>query len=155
MFKEVMVIKVVLQRVSEAEVVVNGQVISHIGRGYLVLLGVAASDTEVQVEAIINKIAKLRIFPDENGKSNLSIADIDGEVMIVSQFTLYADTSKGNRPGFIEAAPPELAKTLYEYSIEFGKGKFRKVASGSFGADMKVRLVNDGPFTIAMETPSV
>jgi D-tyrosyl-tRNA(Tyr) deacylase len=97
------------------------------------------------------KITKLRIFPDENGKSNLSITDIGGEILVVSQFTLYADTRKGNRPSFIEAAPQELANELYEYFIEFSKEKFKNVASGSFGANMQVRLVNDGPYTIILE----
>jgi len=144
-----------LQRVSEAEVVVDGQVISSIGRGFLVLLGVTAADKEAQAEALAEKIAKLRVFPDESGKSNLSITDIEGEILIVSQFTLYADTRKGNRPGFTDAAPPEMANALYEYFIEYCKGRFKKVGSGSFGADMKVRLVNDGPYTIVMETSSV
>ena len=144
--------KIVLQRVSEAEVVVGGEIIGSISRGYLVLLGVTSTDSKSQVEQLIDKIAKLRIFPDENRKSNLSITDINGELLVVSQFTLYADTRKGNRPSFIEAASPELANELYEYFIEYSKDKFKKVASGLFGASMQVKLVNDGPYTIMLET---
>ena len=140
--------KAVLQRVSEAGVTVGGEVIASISRGYLILLGVTSTDTKTQAEMLVDKITKLRIFPDENGKSNLSITDIGGEILVVSQFTLCADTRKGNRPSFIEAAPPEQANALYEYFIEYCKGKFAKVAAGSFGASMQVRLVNDGPYTI-------
>jgi len=143
--------KIVLQRVLEATVVVDNQTVGSINKGLLVFLGVSANDTRAQVEILANKMAKLRIFPDENGKSNLSVSDIGGEILVVSQFTLYADTKKGNRPSFIEAAPPELANTLYEYFIEYCRGKFTKVASGVFAADMKVQLVNDGPYTIILE----
>jgi D-tyrosyl-tRNA(Tyr) deacylase len=144
--------KAVLQRVSEAEVAVDDEVVGSINRGYLIFLGVTSSDTKTQVETLVEKIAKLRIFPDENGKSNLSITDIDGEILVVSQFTLYADTRKGNRPSFIEAAPPELANELYEYFIAYSKDKFKNVPTGSFGASMQVQLVNDGPYTIILET---
>jgi len=143
--------KAVLQRVSEANVSVNDEIIGSIGRGFLIFLGVTGSDTKARVETLVEKISKLRIFPDENGKSNLSITDIGGEILVVSQFTLYADTRKGNRPSFIEAAPPELANELYEYFISYSKNKFKNVASGSFGASMQVQLVNDGPYTIILE----
>jgi len=143
--------KIVLQRVLEAEVVVDGQTVGSINRGLLVFLGVAAEDTKEQTELLADKMAKLRIFPDESGKSNLSVSDIGGEVLVVSQFTLCADTKKGNRPSFINAAPPELANALYEYFVDYCRGKFTKVACGIFAADMKVRLVNDGPYTIILE----
>ena len=144
--------KIVLQRVLNAEVAVDGRIIGCIGRGFLVFLGVAATDTQTQVHVLADKLTKLRIFPDENGKSNLSIGDVGGEILIISQFTLYADTKKGNRPSFIRAAPPGLANDLYEYFVEYCRGMFAKVAAGSFGADMKVSLTNDGPYTVILET---
>jgi len=143
--------KIVLQRVSQAAVVVDDQTVGDINRGLLVFLGVTAEDTKTQAEQLADKMAKLRIFPDESGKSNLSVTDISGEILIVSQFTLCAETKKGNRPSFIDAAPPDLANELYEYFIEYCRGKFAKVASGVFAADMKVSLVNDGPYTIILE----
>ena len=145
--------KTILQRVSEAEVLVDGHIIANIGRGFLVLLGVVGADTQAHAEALADKIAKLRVFPDEDGKSNLSINDIEGEILVVSQFTICADTKKGNRPSFTNAASPELANTLYAYFVQYCQGKFKKVASGSFGADMNVKLVNDGPYTIILEVP--
>ena len=144
--------KIVLQRVIEAEVAVNSQIIGSINKGLLLFLGITASDNKEKVKILADKICKLRIFPDADGKSNLSVSDIEGEVLIVSQFTLYADIRKGNRPGFTDAAPPELAEGLYEYFIEYSKSKFKKVAAGSFGADMKVKLINDGPYTVILET---
>ena len=143
--------KIVLQRVSEAEVVVDGLVVGRIGRGLLVFLGAEANDTEAQAEQLADKMARLRIFPDENGKSNLSVTDICGEILVVSQFTLCADTKKGNRPSFMQAAPPEMANALYEHFVEYCRGKFAKVETGSFAADMKVSLINDGPYTIILE----
>ena len=143
--------KIVLQRVLEAEVVVDGQTIGRIGRGLLVFLGAEANDTEAQARQLADKMAKLRIFPDADGKSNLSVTDIGGEILVVSQFTLCADTKKGNRPSFMQAAPPVTANALYEYFAEYCRGKFAKVETGSFGADMKVRLVNDGPYTVILE----
>lgn len=143
--------RIVLQRVLEAEVLVGGEVVSQIGRGFLVLLGVTGSDTKEQVEALVDKVAKLRIFPDAEGKSNLSAQDVGGEILVVSQFTLYADTKKGNRPSFVNAAPPELANELYEYFVQVCQGRFAKTGAGVFGADMKVGLVNDGPYTVVME----
>ncbi|MCL2396815.1 MAG: D-aminoacyl-tRNA deacylase [Defluviitaleaceae bacterium] len=145
--------KIVLQRVLEADVAVDGQIVGQINRGLLVFLGVAAGDTETKAEALADKIARLRIFPDENGKSNLSVSDIGGEILVISQFTLCADTKKGNRPSFIDAAPPELGNELYEHFVQCCRSNpgFAKVAAGIFGADMKVRLINDGPYTIVVE----
>ena len=143
--------KALLQRVSEASVSVGGEIISSINRGYVVLLGVGEGDTEERAEKMAEKIKKLRIFPDENGKINLSIGDIDGEVLIISQFTLYADCQKGNRPSFTGAGGPALAEALYEYFIKISEGKFKKVGRGVFGANMQVSLVNDGPFTVMLD----
>ena len=143
--------KIVLQRVLGAEVVVDGRITGSIGKGLLVFLGAEANDTEAQAEQLADKMAKLRIFPDESGKSNLSVTDIGGEVLVVSQFTLCADTKKGNRPSFMQAAPPETANALYEHFVEYCRGKLAKVEMGSFGADMKVGLVNDGPYTVILE----
>lgn len=143
--------KIVLQRVLEAEVVAGGQIIGRIGRGLLVFLGAEEADTAAQAEQLADKISKLRIFPDDSGKSNLSVTDIGGEILVISQFTLCADTKKGNRPSFMQAAPPEAANALYQHFAEYCRGKFAKVEMGSFGADMKVSLVNDGPYTIILE----
>ena len=143
--------KVVLQRVSGASVAVGGEVVGSIGRGYVVLLGVGEGDTKEQAGKMAEKIKKLRIFPDGNGKTNLSIEDIDGEVLIISQFTLYADCKKGNRPSFTGAGSPALAEELYEHFIKVSEGLFRKVGRGVFGASMQVSLVNDGPFTVLLD----
>ena len=143
--------KIVLQRVLRADVTVENKIVSEIGPGLLILLGITGTDTKSNIEVLVNKVARLCIFPDEHGKTNLSIADIGGEVLVVSQFTLYADTRKGNRPSFTEAAPPEQARQLYEYFLECCNGKFAKVAGGSFGAQMQIGLINDGPFTVVME----
>ena len=139
-----------IQRVTEASVETGGAIISEIGKGYLVLLGVTHTDTEKTADEIADRICKLRIFEDENGKTNLSLADVGGSVIVVSQFTLYADTSHGRRPGFSRAARPELAEPLYERVV----AKIRetigadKVGTGRFGAKMLVRLANDGPFSV-------
>ena len=143
--------KIVLQRVSRASVTVNSNIIGEIGKGYVVLLGIGADDNKAKTEKIIDKIQKLRLFPDENGKTNLSITDVDGEILVISQFTLYADCAKGNRPSFINAADPELAKELYEYFIKYSNDKFHKVQHGIFGALMDVELINEGPFTVILE----
>ena len=140
--------KMVLQRVTEASVAVDGEVIGDIGRGLLVFVGAEAEDDEQVCRQLVDKMAKLRIFADDEGKSNLSVTDIGGEVLIISQFTLCADTKKGNRPSFMQAAPPDVASALYDYFCDYCIGKFSKVAKGSFGADMKVSLINDGPYTI-------
>ena len=143
--------RVVLQRVSRASVTVNDKVVGSIGKGYLVLLGVSNSDTKENAEKLADKISKLRIFPDDNDKINLSINDVGGEILVVSQFTLYADCKKGNRPSFVNAGSPDTAEMLYEYFAEICKTKFKKVEKGIFGADMKVELLNDGPFTLVLE----
>ena len=143
--------KIVLQRVTNAQVDVDGKTAGKIGSGLLVLLGVGQDDTEKDCERLAEKIVNLRIFSDENDKINLSLKDIDGEMLVVSQFTLYADCKKGHRPNFLNAAKPDEANHLYEYFISVCKEKVRKVESGIFGADMKVSLLNDGPFTIILE----
>ena len=143
--------KVVIQRVSRAQVTVDHEVIGKINQGYLVLLGVAQGDDKATAERIAKKMLGLRIFADENGKTNLSIKDVRGELLIVSQFTLCADTRHGNRPSFTTAGSPALANELYEYFIQLCKQQVETVEHGSFGADMKVELVNDGPFTIILE----
>jgi D-tyrosyl-tRNA(Tyr) deacylase len=145
--------KAVLQRVVSASVTVGDEIVGQIDRGYLLLLGIGKNDSRDDAERLSDKIAKLRIFPDEKGKTNLSIADVGGELLVVSQFTLYADCSK-NRPSFSDAALPDSAKELYEYFTVYSRKKpeFAKVACGVFGAAMKVELVNDGPFTINLES---
>lgn len=143
--------RVVLQRVEKACVRVDGAVVGEIGKGFLVLLGVAETDTERAAERMADKICKLRIFEDGEGKTNLSLSDVGGEILVVSQFTLYADCRKGNRPSFIGAGAPDKAERLYEYFVERCQGHVRKVEHGSFGADMKVELLNDGPFTLILE----
>lgn len=143
--------KAVIQRVSRASVTVDGQVIGAIDQGYLVLLGVAQGDTRETADRIVKKLLSLRIFADENGKTNLSIRDVNGSLLIVSQFTLCADTRHGNRPSFTTAAAPDMAQELYEYVIDLCRSQNIPVEHGSFGADMKVELLNDGPFTIILE----
>ena len=143
--------KIVLQRVSSASVAVDGQTAGSIGKGYVVLLGIGQGDTKEQAVKMADKIQKLRVFPDENGKTNLSADDINGELLVVSQFTLYADCRKGSRPGFTDAGSPALAEELYEYFIEVCRDRFAKVGHGVFGANMQVSLVNDGPFTVVLE----
>lgn len=143
--------KVVVQRVTNASVTVDGEVISEIGKGYLVLLGVGKEDDEQTCERIVKKLIALRIFEDEQGKTNLSLSQVDGSILVVSQFTLYADCRRGNRPSFIEAGPPEMAEWLYEYFISLCEKEVKNVGRGKFGADMKVSLQNDGPFTVILE----
>lgn len=145
--------KALIQRVSEASVTIAGEKVAEIGRGYLVLFSVTHTDTEAMADELARKTVALRIFEDEQGKTNRSIVDANGSVIVVSQFTLYADTAHGNRPGFSPAARPELAEPLYERYV----AKLRealgadRVGTGRFGAEMKVRLLNDGPFTIELE----
>jgi len=143
--------KCVIQRVSRALVTVDDVVVGKIGRGFLVLVGVGHADTREIVDRIVAKMTALRIFADENGKTNLSLKDVGGELLIVSQFTLYADTSHGKRPGFTGAGSPKLAEELYEYFMVRCRAFVPVVEHGSFGADMAVELVNDGPFTIILE----
>lgn len=146
--------KIVLQCVSHASVCVDNVCIGKIKKGLLIFLGVGEEDTKEIAEKMFEKIMKLRIFSDENGKTNLSIQDIDGEVLIISQFTLYADCKKGNRPSFIQAGNPEKAEMLYQYFIEIAANYLpqEKIQHGEFGADMKVDLLNDGPFTIILDS---
>ncbi len=143
--------KIVLQRVNSASVKVNDKICGSIGIGYLVLLGVGNDDTEDDCRRLADKIINLRIFSDENDKINLSLGDVDGDLLIVSQFTLYADCRKGNRPNFIQAGKPDKAERLYNYFVDYCRGKGKRVETGIFGADMKVELVNDGPFTVILE----
>ena len=144
--------KFVIQRVTRASVTVNEEVIGKIGKGFLVLVGISDSDTKERADKMIDKLCGLRIFEDEAGKTNLSIADVDGEFLVVSQFTLYADCRKGNRPSFTNAGKPDFAKEMYEYILERIAQKSFHVEHGSFGADMKVELLNDGPFTIILDS---
>ena len=143
--------KFIIQRVSEASVTVEGQVIGQIGKGSLVLIGVGENDTKELADRYIKKMLGLRIFEDENGKTNLSLKDVGGSLLLVSQFTLYANCRKGNRPSFTEAGNPELAEELYEYIIAQCRKEIPEVQTGSFGAHMKVSIVNDGPFTILLD----
>ena len=144
--------KIVLQRVTSASVKVDSNLVGSIEHGLLLLIGFSSTDTEENILPTIEKIVKLRVFSDEEGKMNKSVLDLDGSALLVSQFTLYADTKKGNRPSFIEAARPEQAIPLYEFFIAEMKKRISKVETGIFGADMKVELVNDGPVTILFES---
>lgn len=143
--------KLVIQRVEYANVTVDQTVIGSIKKGFLVLVGVGNEDTTEEADRLIKKMIGLRIFEDENGKTNLALKDVDGELLIISQFTLYADCRKGNRPSFINAGNPELANRLYEYIIAECKKQVPVVEHGAFGAEMKVELLNDGPFTILLD----
>ena len=143
--------KLVVQRVKNAKVEVEGKTVGSINQGFLVLLGVTHTDTRSEADYLVKKLCNLRVFEDENGKMNLGLKDVGGELLIVSQFTLYADCSQGNRPSFINAAKPDVANELYEYFCEKCKEQNIKVEKGIFGADMKVSLLNDGPVTIILE----
>lgn len=148
--------KFVIQRVSKANVKVDGNVIGEIEKGYLVLIGICNEDTKEIADKMIDKMIKLRIWEDENGKTNLSLNDVGGDLLLVSQFTLYADCKKGNRPSFIKAGNPQFANEMYNYIIEKCKTyNDIKVETGSFGADMKVELLNDGPFTIVLDSDDI
>lgn len=144
--------RAVIQRVSEASVTIEGQVIGKIGRGFMILLGIHEEDTQADADYLIRKIPLLRVFEDAEGKMNQSLQDTDGSVLSVSQFTLYADTKKGNRPSFVKAARPETAIPLYEYFNEGLRQAGLTVETGEFGGDMDVALVNDGPVTILFDT---
>ena len=144
-----------VQRVLSASVGVAGEAIGSIERGYLVLLGVKNTDTEAVADKMLKKILDARLFEDENGKTNLSIRDISGSLLIVSQFTLYADTKKGNRPSFVQAGDPAHANALYEYFLAKAEEAGIPTAHGEFGADMKVSLINDGPFTIMYDSDAM
>lgn len=147
--------RLLVQRVKEASVAVDGETIGQIGHGLLVFVGVAETDTEQLADKMTDKLTRLRIFDDENGKTNLSAADVDGEFLIISQFTLYADCRKGNRPSFISAGNPTLANRLYEHILTSIEEKGFRTQHGSFGADMKVSLLNDGPFTIMLDSDEI
>ncbi len=143
--------KLLIQRVSNASVTVEKEIIGKIGKGFLVLIGIGADDTIEKADYLVKKLCNLRVFKDENKKMNLSVQEIKGELLIISQFTLYADTSSGNRPSFTRAAKPEMANELYQYFIEQCKKSGLKVQTGKFGANMQVELINDGPVTILLE----
>lgn len=146
------IMKFAIQRVSESTVKVHGEIIGQIGKGFMVLIGVGQDDTQEIADKMVKKMVGLRIFEDENGKTNLSLADVNGSLLLISQFTLYANCKKGNRPSFIESGSPDKAEALYEYIIAKCKESVPIVEKGSFGADMKVSLVNDGPFTIVLDS---
>ena len=143
--------KFLIQRVSEASVEVDGKTVGSIGLGYLVLIGIGSEDTKQTADQFVRKMLSLRIFEDQAGKTNRSLADVDGQLLLVSQFTLYANCRHGNRPSFIDAGSPEHAEELYNYIVERCRTAVPVVQTGIFGADMKVRLLNDGPFTIMLD----
>lgn len=147
--------KFVIQRVTEASVKVDGEVIGAIKKGLLVFVGVSSTDNQQIADKMIDKLTKLRIFDDADGKTNLSISDVQGEFLIISQFTLYANCKKGNRPSFTDAGKPDMANELYEYVIASLENKGFSTQHGSFGADMKVSLLNDGPFTIVLDSEEI
>lgn len=142
----------VIQRVTKASVTVEGQVIGQINKGFLVLIGVSQTDTTEIADKMMKKLIGLRIFEDSEGKTNLDLKSVGGNLLLVSQFTLYADCKKGNRPSFINAGAPDMANHLYEYIIDCCKKEISNVQTGSFGADMKVELLNDGPFTVILDS---
>ena len=143
--------KLVIQRVSRASVTVDQKTVGAIEKGFLVLVGIADTDTRETADKYLKKMLNLRIFEDENGKTNLSLKDVNGQLLLVSQFTLYADCRKGNRPSFIHAGAPGMAEELYEYMVEACRREIPVVEKGILGADMKVELLNDGPFTIILD----
>ena len=145
----------VIQRVTESEVRVDNEVIGKIGKGFMVLVGVSDNETKEIADKMIRKMLALRIFEDEQGKTNLSLDTVGGELLLISQFTLYANCKKGNRPSFIEAGAPDMAEAMYEYIIEKCKEQVEVVERGRFGADMKVSLVNDGPFTLILDSDTL
>ena len=147
--------KFVIQRVNHASGKVDGNVVGKIDKGYMVLIGISENDTKEIADKMIKKMIGLRIFEDENGKTNISLKDVSGELLLISQFTLYADCKKGNRPSFINAGKPDMANEMYEYIIEQCKKEISVVEKGIFGADMKVSLENDGPFTIVLDSKEI
>ncbi len=144
--------KFVLQRVMSAHVSVDEKIVGEIGKGYLLLVGVTDKDNKEIADKMIEKVSRLRIFEDENGKTNLSIHQVDGEILVISQFTLCADCKKGNRPSFVGAGAPQMAEKLYEHILKRCEELFKRTQKGIFGADMKVSLVNDGPFTLVLDS---
>lgn len=147
--------KLIIQRVTKASVSVDNKTVGQIGNGYMVLMGVSNTDTKEIADKMVSKLLRLRIFEDENGKTNLDLKSVNGELLIVSQFTLYADCRKGNRPSFIQAGNPEAANFLYEYVIEQCRKEIPIVEHGEFGAHMEVSLVNNGPFTIVLDSDEI
>lgn len=147
--------RALVQCVFEARVTVDGTVVGSIGKGYLILLGVGADDAEAQADKLWRKISRMRVFEDAQGKTNLSLADVGGEVLVVSQFTLYANCKKGNRPSFTDAAAPADAERLYEHFCQLARADVPRVEQGAFGAMMDVSLVNHGPFTIWLDTDTL
>lgn len=147
--------KFVIQRVTEASVTVDEKIVGQIGKGFLVLIGVAEDDTKEIADKMVKKLCNMRIFDDENGKTNLGLPDVDGQLLLISQFTLYADCKKGNRPSFVKAGKPDMANEMYEYIIQKCKEAVPVVEKGVFGADMKVQLSNDGPFTIVLDSEAL
>lgn len=144
--------KFVIQRVSHASVTIEGRVRGSIEKGYMVLIGIGQEDDEKTADKMVQKMINLRIFEDENGKTNLALKDVNGGLLLISQFTLYADCKKGNRPSFVKAGAPDQASALYEYIIRKCGESVEKVQCGEFGADMKVELLNDGPFTVILDS---
>lgn len=142
----------VIQRVAHASVTVDGEVLGKIGKGFMVLIGVSDEDTEETADRMVKKMLGLRIFEDENGKTNLNLETVGGSLLLISQFTLYADCRRGNRPGFTRAGKPDAASGIYEYIIEKCREQVSIVERGRFGADMKVELLNDGPFTLVLDS---
>ncbi len=145
----------VIQVVSEANVRIDGRVRGSIGKGFMVLIGVGQGDDEKTADRMVGKLLGMRIFPDENGKTNLSLSDVKGELLLISQFTLYADCRKGNRPSFINAGAPDEAKRLYDHIVSKCREQVPKTDTGEFGADMQVSLVNEGPFTIILDSDAI
>ena len=144
--------RLVIQRVLHAEVQVDGNTIGKIGKGLLVFVGAGQNDTKEIADKLLHKLLNMRIFEDENGKTNLALKDVSGELLMISQFTLYANCKKGNRPSFTDAGRPEMAEPMYEYILEACRKEIPVVEQGEFGADMKVALVNDGPFTVVLDS---
>ena len=144
-----------IQRVTDAKVSVDGKVVGKIGKGFMVLIGIAGTDTVEIADKMIKKLIGMRIFEDENGKTNLALKDVGGELLLISQFTLYSDCKKGNRPSFVNAGAPDMADEMYQYIISQCKKEIDVVEKGIFGADMKVSLVNDGPFTIVLDSDEI
>lgn len=142
----------VIQRVMNSKVTIDGKIRGQIGKGFMVLIGIGEGDTLEIADKMIHKMINLRIFEDENGKTNLGLKDVSGSLLLISQFTLYADCKRGNRPSFVKAGDPDMAKSLYEYIISKCRNEIEVVEHGEFGADMKVELVNDGPFTVLLDS---
>ena len=144
-----------IQRVTHGSVTIDGEVRGKIGKGFLVLIGIGQEDTKEIADKMVRKLVNMRIFEDEEGRTNLGLKDVQGELLLISQFTLYADCKKGNRPSFTAAGGPEMAETMYQYIIEECKKEIAVVEQGEFGADMKVELLNDGPFTIILDSRDI